>query len=44
MIIDEKRAAILVVKTARAIFALVVAFDLDMKQRDVVNVFLNSIL
>ncbi|KAI2732946.1 hypothetical protein CBS147339_9998 [Penicillium roqueforti] len=44
MTTDEKRAATLAVKTARAIFALVAAFDLDMKQRDVVNAFLNSIL
>ncbi|KAI1829116.1 hypothetical protein DTO027I6_9863 [Penicillium roqueforti] len=41
---EEKRAATLAVKTARAVFALVAAFDLDMKQRDVVNAFLNSIL
>ena len=41
---EEKRAATLAVKTARAVFALVAAFDLDMTQRDVVNAFLNSIL
>ncbi|KAG0158419.1 hypothetical protein PDIDSM_5933 [Penicillium digitatum] len=41
---DEKRAATLAVKTARAVFALVAAFDLDMRQRDVVTAFLNSSL
>ncbi|KGO52525.1 hypothetical protein PEX2_081360 [Penicillium expansum] len=41
---EEKRAATLAVKTARAIFALVAAFDLDMRQRDVVTAFLNSVL
>ncbi|CAG8897453.1 unnamed protein product [Penicillium nalgiovense] len=41
---EEKRAATLAVKTARAVFALVAAFDLDITQRDVVNAFLNSIL
>ncbi|KAJ6047199.1 uncharacterized protein N7446_012033 [Penicillium canescens] len=39
---EEKRAATLAVKTARAVFALVAAFDLDMIQRDVVTAFLNS--
>lgn len=41
---EEKRAATLAVKTARAVFALVAAFDLDMIQRDVVTAFLNSML
>ncbi|KAG0155339.1 hypothetical protein PDIDSM_914 [Penicillium digitatum] len=44
VVYDEKRAATLAVKTARAVFALVAAFDLDMRQRDVVTAFLNSSL
>jgi Reverse transcriptase (RNA-dependent DNA polymerase). len=42
--IEEKRAATLAIKTARAIFALVAAFDLDIIQRDIVTAFLNSVL
>ena len=41
---EEKRAATLAFKTARAVFALVAAFDLNMIQRDVVTAFLNSVL
>lgn len=39
---EEKRAATLAARTARMIFALVAAFDLDLRQRDAVNAFLNS--
>lgn len=39
---DEKRAATLAARTARMIFALVAAFDLDLRQRDAVTAFLNS--
>ncbi|KAJ5314846.1 uncharacterized protein N7443_001730 [Penicillium atrosanguineum] len=39
---EEKRAATLAARTARMIFALVVAFDLDLRQRDAVTAFLNS--
>ena len=42
--IEEKRAVILAIKTARAIFALVVVFDLNIIQRDVVTIFLNLVL
>jgi hypothetical protein len=41
---EEKRAATLAARTARMIFALVAAFDLDLRQRDAVTAFLNSIL
>jgi len=41
---EEKRAATLAAKTARMIFALVAAYDLDLRQRDAVTAFLNSIL
>ena len=39
---EEKRAATLAARTARMIFALVAAFDLDLRQRDAVSAFLNS--
>lgn len=39
---EEKRAATLAAKTARMIFALVAAFDLDLHQLDAVAAFLNS--
>jgi hypothetical protein len=39
---EEKRAATLATNSARAILALVAAFDLDMRQFDAVNAFLNS--
>jgi hypothetical protein len=39
---DEKRAATLAARTARMIFALVAAFDLNLRQRDAVTAFLNS--
>ena len=39
---EEKRAATLAARTARMLFALVAAFDLDLRQRDAVNAFLNS--
>ena len=39
---EEKRAATLAARTARIIFALVAAFDLDLRQRDTVTAFLNS--
>ncbi|OQD85533.1 hypothetical protein PENSOL_c040G03155, partial [Penicillium solitum] len=39
---EEKRAATLAARTARMIFALVAAFDLDLRQRDAVTAFLNS--
>jgi hypothetical protein len=38
----DKRAATLAAKTARAIFALVAAYDLDMIQLDAVTAFLNA--
>ncbi|KAJ6030953.1 uncharacterized protein N7446_007597 [Penicillium canescens] len=39
---EEKRAATLAARTARMIFALVAAFDLDLRQLDAVTAFLNS--
>jgi hypothetical protein len=39
---EEKRAATLAARTARMIFALVAAFDLDLRQRDTITAFLNS--
>ena len=39
---EEKRAATLAARTARMIFVLVAAFDLDLRQRDTVTAFLNS--
>jgi hypothetical protein len=39
---EEKRAATLVARIARMIFALVAAFNLDLRQRDTVTAFLNS--
>ncbi|KAJ5827623.1 hypothetical protein N7447_001845 [Penicillium robsamsonii] len=39
---QEKRAATLAARTARMIFALVAAFDLNLRQRDAVTAFLNS--
>jgi hypothetical protein len=39
---EEKRAATLAARTARMLFALVAAFDFDMRQLDAVNAFLNS--
>jgi hypothetical protein len=39
---EEKRAATLAARTARTLFALVAAYDLDLRQRDAVNAFLNS--
>jgi Reverse transcriptase (RNA-dependent DNA polymerase) len=39
---EEKRAATLAARTARMIFALVAAFNLDLRQRDAVSAFLNS--
>ena len=39
---EEKRAATLAARTARMIFALVAAFNLDLRQRDAVGAFLNS--
>lgn len=41
---EEKRAATLAARTARSIFALVAAFDLETMQLDAVNAFLNSTL
>jgi hypothetical protein len=41
---DEKYSATLAIRTARAIFALAAAFDLDTAQFDAVNAFLNSLL
>ncbi|KAJ5343424.1 uncharacterized protein N7506_003248 [Penicillium brevicompactum] len=41
---DEKRAATLAAKTARAIFAMVAAFGLDTYQSDAISAFLNSSL
>ncbi|KAJ5215232.1 uncharacterized protein N7498_001639 [Penicillium cinerascens] len=40
--LEENRAATLAARTARMIFALVAAFDLDLRQRDAVTAFLNS--
>jgi hypothetical protein len=42
IISEEKRAATLVARTARMIFALVVVFNLNLRQRDIVTAFLNS--
>jgi hypothetical protein len=39
---DEKRAATLAAKTARAIFAISAAFGLRLRQKDAVTAFLNS--
>jgi hypothetical protein len=39
---EEKRAATLTTKTARMIFALIAAYDLDLRQRDIVIAFLNT--
>lgn len=39
---EEKRATILAARTARIIFILVAAFNLDLRQRDIVTTFLNS--
>jgi hypothetical protein len=39
---EEKRAATLTAKTARIIFALIAAYDLDLRQRDIVTAFLNA--
>ncbi|KAJ6111048.1 hypothetical protein N7486_003283 [Penicillium sp. IBT 16267x] len=39
---EEKRAATLAARTARTMFALCAAYDLDIRQRDAVNAFLNS--
>lgn len=44
MTAEEKYSATLAVRTARAVFALVAAFDLDTRQYDAVNAFLNSLL
>ena len=41
---EEKRAATLAARTGRMIFALVAGFDLDLRQRDATNAFLNSFL
>ena len=41
---EEKRAATLAARTARMLFALVAAFDLDLIQLDAVAAFLNSTL
>ena len=41
---EEKRAATLAARTARALFALVAAFDLDTWQADAVTAFLNSMI
>ncbi|KAJ5101017.1 hypothetical protein N7456_007069 [Penicillium angulare] len=41
---EEKYSATLAARTARAVLALVAAFDLDTYQFDAVNAFLNSIL
>ena len=38
---EEKRAATLAARIARSLFALVAAFDLDLRQRDAVTAFLN---
>jgi hypothetical protein len=42
IILEEKRAATLAARTARMIFSLVAAFDLNLRQRDAMIVFLNS--
>jgi hypothetical protein len=42
MTTEEKYSATLAVRTARMIFALAAAFDLDTAQLDVVNAFLNN--
>jgi hypothetical protein len=39
---EEKRAATLTTRTARIIFSLIAAYDLDVRQRDTITVFLNS--
>jgi hypothetical protein len=39
---DEKRATTLAARTTRIIFALVAAFDLNLRQRDAITAFLNS--
>jgi hypothetical protein len=39
---EDKRAVTLAVRVVRLIFALVAAFNLDLRQRDVVTAFLNS--
>jgi hypothetical protein len=39
---EEKRAATLAAKIARMIFALIAAYDLDLRQRDAVTAFLNA--
>jgi hypothetical protein len=44
MTTEEKYSATLAVRTARMIFALAAAFDLDTAQLDAVNAFLNSTL
>lgn len=41
---EEKYSATLAARTARAVLALVPAFDLDTQQFDAVNAFLNSLL
>jgi hypothetical protein len=38
----DKRAITLAARAARLIFALVVVFNLDLRQRDAVTAFLNS--
>lgn len=39
---EDKRAVTLAARTARLIFALVAAFNLDLRQRDAVTAFLNT--
>ncbi|KAJ5256521.1 hypothetical protein N7478_012625 [Penicillium angulare] len=41
---EDKRAVTLAARAARVIFALVAAFNLDLRQRDAVTAFLNSTL
>lgn len=41
---EDKYAATLAARTARAVFSLVAAFDLDTYQYDAVNAFLNSLI
>jgi hypothetical protein len=41
---EDKRAVTLAARTARMIFALVAAFNFDLRQRDAVTAFLNTIL
>lgn len=41
---EDKRAVTLAAKTARMIFALIAAYDLDVRQRDAVTAFLNATL